>query len=65
VSGKARGKSGFKGVFKATHGNRYEARIGVNYKNISLGYFKTPEAAHQAYLDAKKKHHTFAPEFTR
>lgn len=35
----------------------YQARIVVNYKKIGLGYFSTPEEAHQAYLDAKIRYH--------
>jgi hypothetical protein len=34
----------------------------LNGKTKSLGYYKTPEEAHQAYIDGKKKFHTFNPE---
>ena len=30
----------------------YYAQIGVNHKNICLGYFATPELAHEAYCKA-------------
>ena len=36
---------------------KYEARIGLNYKNINLGYYDTEEEAKQAYLEGKKKYH--------
>lgn len=36
---------------------RHRARICVDGKNVHLGYFKTKEEAHQAYLVAKRKLH--------
>jgi hypothetical protein len=30
----------------------------VNYKQIPLGRFNTPEEAHQAYINAKSIYHT-------
>jgi hypothetical protein len=38
---------------------KYRARIGITgcAKRICLGYFETPELAHLAYLDAKRKLH--------
>lgn len=38
-------------------GNKYEAKIGVNNKQIHLGYYNTEEEARQAYLDAKSIYH--------
>ena len=35
----------------------WNAKIAVNKKRISLGYFATPEEAHAAYCAAAKKHH--------
>ena len=35
--------SKFPGVIK--RGNKYQSRIGINNKRISLGYFNTPEEA--------------------
>jgi hypothetical protein len=49
-------KSGFIGVYK--HGTRYRAQIGVNGMNIRLGFFKTPEEAHEEYLNAKRYFHS-------
>jgi hypothetical protein len=37
--------------------NRYRAQIGINGEQINLGYFKTKEEAHAAYLKAKPKYH--------
>lgn len=36
---------------------KFHARIGVNGKLIHLGYYTTPEEAHQAYLTAKRRLH--------
>lgn len=47
--------SGFKGVWKV--GNRWRACIKVNKKKIYLGYFGSPEEAHQAYCNAALKYH--------
>ena len=38
--------------------NLYQSRIKLDNKLISLGYYKTEEEAHQAYLDGKKEYHT-------
>ena len=39
------------------HGNKFRARIVVANKLVHLGLFATPELAHQAYIEAKRKHH--------
>jgi hypothetical protein len=49
--------SGFLGVAK--RGDVYQARITINGKTNCLGYFDTPELAHDAYLSAKKDMHQF------
>jgi hypothetical protein len=46
--------SGFKGV--TLHGNKYQAQIQVNNKNIYLGRFNTAEEAHKAYCEAAEKY---------
>jgi hypothetical protein len=51
-------KSGFLGVIYWWRTKTWKAQICVNGKNTSLGYFKTPEQAHQAYLEAKRKLHS-------
>ena len=49
--------SGYPGVswFKPT--KKWQAQIQVDGKNKHLGYFDSPETAHQAYLQAKIKYH--------
>lgn len=49
-------KSGFTGVRKEN--SKWVAEIKVNYKPIRIGLFETPEAAHEAYVAAKRKFHT-------
>lgn len=49
-------QSGFLGVRRNNRGG-WSARIRVKGKLIQIGSFKDPETAHQAYLDAKRKHH--------
>lgn len=39
-------------------GGKFQARIGVNHKRLRLGYFATAQAAHEAYLAAKRIHHS-------
>lgn len=41
---------------------KWQARIYVNGRNKSLGYFKSQEAAHIAYLEAREKYFDFCPE---
>lgn len=48
-----------KGYRKRKNHPKYEARIIVNGKYMYLGDFLTAEDAHNAYLIAKEKHHTF------
>jgi hypothetical protein len=51
--------SGLLGVFLHKKTQRWNARITVNSKEISLGYFDCKHKAHEVYLDAKRKlHHT-------
>ena len=44
--------TGYKGVVYTK--GRWRARITINYKMMCLGYFDTPEQAHQAYCEAAK-----------
>ena len=46
-----------KGIAKPKQTKKWSAGITVNYKRKHLGYFDTPEEAHQAYLEAKKIYH--------
>lgn len=54
-------KSGYAGVSRYRNGG-WQAHIKLQGRNIYLGRFKTPEAARDAYNNAKSKMHTFAPE---
>jgi hypothetical protein len=47
-----RNTSGFKGVCFSKAGNKWMARIKVNWINKYLGLFDTPEQAHAAYCVA-------------
>ena len=35
----------------------YGAQIKINQKSVHIGSFSTPEAAHEAYLEAKRRYH--------
>lgn len=48
-------KSGFLGVSRC--GSKWQARVWVRGVRRNLGYFGTPEEAHQAYLTAKRVMH--------
>lgn len=58
----ARNKLGFVGV--STHKNggekKYFARVQLNGKSYSCGYYATPEEAHAAYLEKKRQLHPFS-----
>lgn len=49
-------KCGFLGVSATRHGN-FTAQIMVNGVKHCLGNYPTPEEAHQAYLEAKRRLH--------
>jgi hypothetical protein len=48
---------GLMGVTHHPKNNKYQARITLDKKTKSLGYFCTAEEAHQAYLEAKRQLH--------
>lgn len=48
-------KSGFLGV--AQEGSRWRAQICVDNRRIRLGYFDSPQQAHEAYMRAKRRLH--------
>ena len=50
-----RNQSGFMGVIFVNNG--WRASITVQGKTRYIGTFDTPEKAHQAYLEVKRKHH--------
>lgn len=47
--------SGYKGVYY--HYGKWQARIGINYREITLGTFNKPEKAAEAYNDAARVLH--------
>lgn len=49
-------QTGFKGVHFHKLSGLYMARLMYRRKQIYLGYYKTPEEAHAAYLAAAKKY---------
>lgn len=48
--------SGFKGVSWHKKSRRWRARININGSDKYLGYYKTPEEAHDAYCVASEKY---------
>jgi hypothetical protein len=50
-------KSGYKGVDYHRHKNKWRARITVNSKEITLGYFNSPEEAYEKRKEAAKEYH--------
>jgi HNH endonuclease len=50
-------KSGLLGASWSKQAKKWHARIHVNKTYKHLGYFDTPEAAHEAYVAAKRKFH--------
>lgn len=59
-NGSCKNQSGFLGVHISHHsatGKRYRAKIMYGGKQIHLGGFSTPEAAHEAYVVAKRRLH--------
>lgn len=53
--------SGFVGVSLHRPSGKWWAQICVKGKRRSLGLHETPDAAHRAYLDAKRDVHAFQP----
>lgn len=53
--------SGFIGVSWHSASRKWNARIQINKKVKSLGYFGDADAAYSAYLAAKAEMHTFNP----
>lgn len=53
----ANSKSGYKGVSHHKSSGRWNAMIGINGKQKSLGYFNTPEEAAQAYNESALELH--------
>jgi hypothetical protein len=62
ISKKSYAISGLKGSYYHEKTKKWQAKIGINGKSKSLGYYDTAEKAHEAYLNGKKKYHTINPE---
>ena len=54
--------SGYLGVYWHKARQKWLARIAVNRKTHFLGRFDNPEEAAAAYVEAKRRLHTFQPE---
>ncbi len=52
-------KTGFLGVTKCKITGSYISQIGINGKTKRIGCFKTPEDAHEAYVNEKRLLHQF------
>ena len=50
-----RNTTGFKGAHRS-HIKKFRARLSVGGKSVHLGYFPTPEEAHEAYMKAATEH---------
>lgn len=50
-------RSNVKGYHLHKPTNKYRARIVINKKQITIGYFETQQDAHEAYIEAKKIYH--------
>lgn len=50
--------SGFLGVAWRKQQGKWGAKIGIDGKQLWLGFYDTPEAAHESYLAAKRKLHS-------
>ena len=42
-----------------TKSNKWRAAIQIDGKKKHLGYFDTPEEAHQVFMEQKREHHAF------
>lgn len=59
VTARKNSRHGFLGTYLHKPSGRWQALIYVNKKKHSLGYHDTPEDAHAAYVEAKRRLHPF------
>lgn len=52
-------RCGYLGVYKLKQAARWEASIKRDHKRYYLGLYDSPEAAHAAYVEAKRELHPF------
>lgn len=57
--------SGHVGVHFHKLTSKWQATITINKKRKYLGLFENADEAGQAYIEAKRKHHTFNPELRK
>lgn len=50
-------QTNYKGVRYHSYSKKYQARINVNRRRFSLGFYDTAELAYAAYCEAAKKYH--------
>lgn len=51
--------TGLLGVSRVWRSSTFQARITLDGKTISLGNFRTPQEAHQTYIEAKRRLHPY------
>lgn len=56
---KSHNRSGLLGAFGVSGASTFMSRIVIDGKKIRLGHFPTAEAAHRAYLKAKRELHPY------
>jgi hypothetical protein len=54
-----RSRTGMLGVVPVPSTGKFSAQIVFDGRSIHLGTFETPDEAHAAYVDAKRKYHPF------
>lgn len=52
-------KSGLLGIYWSERNKSWGAKVNVDRKQHHGGFHPTPEAAHAAYVELKRKHHPF------
>jgi len=57
VRPQAHNTSGYLGVTWNARARKWQAQLTVDQKHVHAGYADSPEAAHQMYLDAKRRLH--------
>jgi hypothetical protein len=61
---KPQGNNIYLGVYKVGKNEKYRSKIGINGRQIHLGYFSSVEEAKNSYVQAKKTYHITAPHLT-
>lgn len=61
-AGNTQNRKGVKGCSYRGDRNKWYAGITVNKRHICLGYFDDEHSARAAYLEAKRKHHSYTTD---